>query len=179
MNPGLGVHRPDIVRVGLISDTHGLLRPEALAALAGVDHIVHAGDVGDPDFLIELGAIAPVTAVWGNVDGAELRARLPEIARKQIGGISVVVVHGHQFVSPKAAEVARSFPDAHLVVFGHSHRWESTRVGETLAVNPGSAGPPRFTLPVTLAVARIGPGILEVEFIDLLAAGGPKLLGRN
>ena len=107
--------------IGLISDTHGLLRAEVFSAFEKVDHIIHAGDVGDPDILIELEAIAPVTAVWGNVDHGELRGRLPEIARVELAGKSIVVVHGQQFGSPTPARVAGAHPDADLVVFGHSH----------------------------------------------------------
>ena len=145
------------MRIGLISDTHGLLRPGAFPLLEGVDHILHAGDVGPADLLVELEAIAPVTAVWGNTDGMELRSRLPEVARVELGGRTAVVVHGHQFGSPTPEAVSAAYPDASLVLFGHSHRAIVRRVGATLAVNPGSAGPTRFGLPVTVAIAETGP----------------------
>jgi uncharacterized protein len=156
------------IRIGLISDTHGLLRPEVFDRFAGVHHIVHAGDVGDEEILIELEAIAPVTAVWGNTDGSELRSRLPEMARVELNGLVVVALHGQQFGSPTAGVVGAEHPAADLVVFGHSHRPEIERVGRTLAVNPGSAGPARFTLPVTVAVATIGGGTVRAEIVALL-----------
>lgn len=160
---------PPVLRIGLISDTHGRLRPEVFDIFAGVDRIVHAGDVGDPDILIELGAIAPVTAVWGNVD-YELRSTLPERTVFELGGISVGVIHGQQFGSPRPALVAGEFPDADLIVFGHSHRPEIERLSGALVVNPGSAGPPRFKLPVTVAIATIGDTV-TAEIIQISAAG--------
>lgn len=157
-------------RLGLISDTHGRLRPEVFDLFAGVDHIVHAGDVGDPDILIELAAIAPVTAVWGNVD-YELRSTLRERAKLESGGISIAVIHGQQFGSPTPRLVAAEFPEADLVVFGHSHRPEIERVGGTLVVNPGSAGPARFKLPVTAAIATIENGV-TAEIVQIAGAAG-------
>ncbi|MQA89870.1 MAG: YfcE family phosphodiesterase [Gemmatimonas sp.] len=146
------------MRLGLISDTHGLLRPEVIEAFDGVQQILHAGDVGDPDILTELEAIAPVTAVWGNTDGWNLRSQLPETADLELGGVRVRVLHGHGFGRPVADAVAEANRDVGMVVFGHSHRPEVERVGAVLAVNPGSAGPVRFSLPVTVAIAEIGAG---------------------
>jgi putative phosphoesterase len=156
------------MKIGIISDTHGLLRPQVFDALEGVDHILHAGDVGDPDILVELAAIAPVTAVWGNVDGMEIRARVPEVARVELGGVRIAVVHGMQFGSPTPQKVAAAYPDAGLVVFGHSHRPLIQQVGPTLAVNPGSAGPRRFKDPVTVAIAEIEDGRVQARLIDLI-----------
>ena len=156
------------MRIGILSDTHGLLRPEVFDRLAGVDHILHAGDVGPAELLVELEAIAPVTAVWGNTDGWEVRDRVPEVARVELGGVRAVVVHGMQLGSPTPEAVAAAHPDAGLVVFGHSHRPVIRRVGSTLAVNPGSAGPRRFSLPVTLAVATVEGGRVEAELVELL-----------
>lgn len=156
------------MKIGIISDTHGLLRPQVFDALEGVDHMLHAGDVGDPDILVELAAIAPVTAVWGNVDGMEIRARVPEVARVELGGVRVAVVHGMQFGSPTPQKVAAAYPDAGLVVFGHSHRPLIQQVGPTLAVNPGSAGPRRFKDPVTVAIAEIENGRVQARLIDLI-----------
>lgn len=153
--------------LGIISDTHGLLRPEVFAAFEAVDHILHAGDVGDPDILIDLGAIAEVTAVWGNVDGFDLRDRLPEVARLTLGGVSVRVVHGHSVGAPTPEAVAALHPDADLVIFGHSHRPVIQRVGTVLTVNPGSAGPSRFRLPVTVALASIIDGQVEARIVHL------------
>jgi len=162
------------LRVGLISDTHGRLRPEVFDAFEGVDHIIHAGDVGDVDILAELEAMAPVTAVWGNVDGWDVRAKTVEEARIELGGATVVVTHGQQYGSPRAEQVAADYPDASLVVFGHSHVPEIVRVGKVVAVNPGSAGPARFTLPVTVALATIRDGEITVERIDLVTPGAGR-----
>jgi uncharacterized protein len=156
------------MKIGIISDTHGLLRANVFEAFEGVEHILHAGDVGDPDILVELAALAPVTAVWGNVDGTEIRARVPEVARLELGGVRIVVIHGMQFGSPTPQKVAAAHPDAGLVVFGHSHRPLIQQVGPTLAVNPGSAGPRRFKDPVTVAVAEIENGSVEARLIPLI-----------
>lgn len=155
------------MKVGIISDTHGLLRSEVFERFAGVDHVLHAGDLGPVEFLAELEAIAPVTAVWGNTDGWEVRKRVPEVARVELGGVAVVVVHGMQLGSPTPEKAAEAYPEAGLVVFGHSHRAVIRRVGSVLAVNPGSAGPVRFSGPVTCALAEIGEGGVEVELVTL------------
>lgn len=156
------------MKIGIISDTHGLLRAQVFEAFEGVEHILHAGDVGDPGILVELAAIAPVTAVWGNVDGMGIRARIPEVARLELGGVRIAVVHGMQFGSPTPQKVAAGHPDAGLVVFGHSHRPLIQQVGPTLAVNPGSAGPRRFKDPVTVALAEIEDGTVRARLIDFI-----------
>lgn len=156
------------MKIGIISDTHGLLRAQVFDAFEGVEHVLHAGDVGDPDILTELAAIAPVTAVWGNVDGTALRARVPEIARLELGGVRVVILHGMQLGSPTPQKAAAAHPGAGLVVFGHSHRPLVQQVGPTLAVNPGSAGPRRFKDPVTVAIAEIENGTVEARLVPLL-----------
>jgi uncharacterized protein len=155
------------VRVGLIADTHGLLRPEVVDAFAGVEHILHAGDVGSVDVLDGLIAIAPVTAVSGNVDGPELRARLPEVARVALGGARVVVVHGDQLGSPTPERVVAAYTEADLVVFGHSHRPLIRPVGDVLAVNPGSAGRRRFSNPVSIALADLGDRSITARLVTL------------
>lgn len=155
------------MRVGLISDTHGLLRPEVFAALEGVERILHAGDVGSLDLLTELEAIAPVTAVWGNTDDWDLRDRLPEVATLELAGVQVVVIHGQQFGSPSADRAVRAYPGAGLIVFGHSHVPGIERIGGVLAVNPGSAGPGRFRLPVTVAIATLEDGVAEARLVEL------------
>jgi uncharacterized protein len=157
------------MKLGLISDTHGLLRPEALRALEGVDHVLHAGDVGDPDILTELAAIAPVTAVWGNTDGWDVRDRTVEVAEVELGRVRVVVLHGHRLRAATPELAAAAHPDAGLVVFGHSHRPLVRRIGGVLAVNPGSAGPRRFRDPVTVALAHVEDGEVTAELMDLLA----------
>ncbi|HUE95821.1 MAG TPA: metallophosphoesterase family protein, partial [Longimicrobiaceae bacterium] len=165
---GVAARAEASVRLGLVSDTHGLLRPEVFEAFEGVDRILHAGDVGDEEILVELEAIAPVTAVWGNVDGFALRQRLPEVARLDLEGVAVAIVHGQQFGSPTPAAVARAHPDAALVVFGHSHEPVIERVGQVLAVNPGSAGPARFGLPVAVAIATILDRKVSAERVELI-----------
>ena len=159
------------MRIGLVSDTHGLLRPEVFDQLAGVEHILHAGDLGPLDLLTELRAIAPVTIVWGNTDGMEVRAAVPETANVRLGGVDVAVVHGHQYGSPLPRLVAAANPGAGLVVFGHSHQPVVERVGNCLLVNPGSAGPRRFSQPVTLAIATIEDGRVEATIVPLLGDG--------
>jgi putative phosphoesterase len=155
------------MKIGIISDTHGLLRAQVFEVFAGVEHILHAGDVGDPGILDELEAIAPVTAVWGNVDGFDIRKRTTEVAEIELGGVRVVVIHGMQFGSPTPQKVAAAHPDAGLVVFGHSHRPLIQPVGATLAVNPGSAGRQRFRDPVTLALADLTDGKVTARLVDL------------
>jgi uncharacterized protein len=155
------------VRIGIISDTHGLLRPEAVRALAGVEWILHAGDIGAMEILTRLESIAPVTAVVGNTDGRELRV-LPETAVVELAGARAVVLHGHRLRDATPARAAAAHPDADLVVFGHSHRPGVERVGPVLTVNPGSAGPRRFRDPVTLALAEIVGGAVSAELVQLL-----------
>ena len=133
------------VSVGLISDTHGLLRPEALAALHGSRHIVHAGDVGDPAVLDALARIAPVTAVRGNNDTGAWARRLRRIETLEIAGTRICVVHD---LAQLDRDAAAGFQ---VVVAGHSHRPAKERREGVLYVNPGSAGPRRFSLPVTVA----------------------------
>ena len=160
------------MRIGLISDTHDLLRPEVFDVFAGVDHIIHAGDVGSPDILVSLRAIAPVTAVVGNTDSWQLANELPQVATVEIGGLNVTVLHGHRLGRPNAERVADTYPDADLVVFGHSHQPEILRRGRTLIVNPGSAGPARFSLPVTLAIVEVGPAGVTAELVQLAHGRG-------
>ncbi len=162
------------MRIGILSDTHGLLRPEVFQALEGVDHILHAGDVGDPDLLLALEALAPVTAVHGNTDGWEIRDRIPDSAEVALGGLRFVVVHGHLPGHGTTPErLAAAFPDADAVVFGHTHRpfleeVPGERAGPRWFLNPGSAGPRRFHLPVTLVRGEIRDGALHVEWVHLV-----------
>lgn len=155
------------MKVGIVSDTHGLLRSELFRVFAGVDHILHAGDVGPAELLAELEAIAPVTAVWGNTDGWEIRKRVPEIATVELGGVAVVVLHGMQLGSPTPEKAAAAHPEAGLVVFGHSHKPVVRQVGTTLAVNPGSAGPVRFRDPISCAIGTVEDGRVSVELVTL------------
>jgi uncharacterized protein len=108
-----------------------------------------------------------VTGVWGNVDGREVRARVPEVAQVELAGARVVVLHGMQFGSPTPEKAAAAYPDAALVVFGHSHKPIIRQVGSVLAVNPGSAGRPRFRDPVTVALAEIADGKVTARLVEL------------
>jgi len=151
-----------VVRLGIVSDTHGLLRPELLSALDGVDAILHAGDIGDPDILLALEALAPTTAVWGNTDGFAMRQQVPEIARVTLSGVRIVVLHGHQFGrAPTPSQLRAAFPDTDLVVYGHTHVPVIERLEGCTFVNPGSAGPERTGLPVTCAHGTLD--LLEIE----------------
>jgi uncharacterized protein len=148
------------MRLGVISDTHGLLRPEVFDAFAGVDYIVHAGDVGNPGILADLGALAPVTAVYGNTDGSELRGRLPRVATLQLDGFDIVVTHGDQLGTPTPEALNAAFPDAQIIVYGHTHKPLLTLVDVVVTVmNPGGAGARRFNLPPSVGILELEPGI--------------------
>lgn len=155
------------MNVGLISDTHGKLRPEVFERFEGVQHILHAGDVGTPDVLIELEAIAPVTAVWGNTDGFDLRSRLPETAEVELQGRRILVVHGHQLGSPTAPALVAAYPGFDIVVYGHTHRPRVEHVNGVLVVNPGAAGPLRFGLTPSVAVLTLSTSTRNVSLLPL------------
>jgi putative phosphoesterase len=148
--------------IGLISDTHGLLRPEAVEVLRGSDRIIHAGDVGDPAILDALALLAPVTAVRGNIDRGAWAASLSGTEVLEIAGASIYVLHdiGELDLDPAAAGF-------HAVVYGHSHQPASYRKDGVLYVNPGSAGPRRFSLPISAGRLVIDGGELAVELIEL------------
>lgn len=152
-------------RIGLISDTHGLVRPEVFTALEGVESILHAGDVGPSDVLIELEAIAPVQAVYGNTDDPG-RPELHEAIDTTIGGVRVHVSHGHEVGSPNPERLAARY-DADVVVYGHTHRQLVTTIGSQLIVNPGAAGARRFNLEPSVAILTIVDGRAEVELVPL------------
>jgi putative phosphoesterase len=148
------------VRLGVISDTHGQLRPEVFDVFSGVDHILHAGDVGPAALLTELETVAPVTAVYGNTDGWDLRDRLPRVAMVELDGFNVVVTHGDQLGVPNPAKLHDAFPDAEILIFGHTHRPLLTLVDVVVTVmNPGGAGPRRFDLPPSVGILELEPGI--------------------
>jgi len=161
------------VRLGIISDTHGLLRPEVFDVFGKVDRILHAGDVGNPDILEELSALAPVTAVSGNVDGADLRRRAPEVADVMIDGFRFVVTHGHRLGSPTPQNLRGMWPDADVIVYGHTHKALIHDFPDfAVAINPGSAGPRRFKDPVTVAIMETEPGIPpRARIVPLLPEG--------
>jgi hypothetical protein len=141
------------MRVGLISDTHGHLRPEVFELLAGVDRILHAGDVGGPEILSDLAALAPVAAVWGNTDGWALRDIVPEHAEVQVEGIRFAVAHGHR--APTFETLLEQFPAADVIVHGHSHVPRCDRVAGRWLLNPGSAGPGGQGWAPSLAIATV------------------------
>jgi len=148
------------MRIGVIADTHGLLRPEVFRIFETVDHILHGGDVGEPRILADLETLAPVTAVYGNTDGPELRATLPQVASLRLDGFDIVVTHGDQFGSPTPASLHDAFPEAEIIVYGHTHRPLLELVDRTVTVmNPGGAGPRRFDLLPTVGIMELEPGI--------------------
>lgn len=152
--------------IGVISDTHGLVRPEALAALQGSTHILHAGDIGDPEVLEQLRTIAPVTAVRGNVDKGAWAQALPEIEVFEADGVSIYVLHdlGQLDLKPEAAGFQ-------VVVSGHSHVAKYENRNEVLFFNPGSAGPRRFKLPVTVGKLTVVNGRACAEIVELIIHG--------
>lgn len=151
-----------MLTLGIVSDTHGLVRPELLAALQGVDHILHAGDIGKPAVMEALEAIAPVTAIRGNVDKQPWTKAYPETALYEAEGASIYLVHSVDWLDldPGAAGI-----DA--VISGHSHRPGITWKEGVLYLNPGSPGPRRFKLPVSCARLRVDDGRLEPELVML------------
>lgn len=158
------------IAIGLIADTHGLLRPEVFTALAGVSEILHAGDVGTladgGSLLAELRAIAPVRAVSGNTD-APGQPELAERIDTMIGNIRVVVTHGHELGAPTPERLVAAYPHAEVIVYGHTHKPMITRIGDTLVVNPGAAGPKRFELVPSVAQLHITRGHAHVEIIPI------------
>src|SRR6266571_4268140 len=149
-------------RIGLISDTHGLLRKEAVEALRGSEQIIHAGDVGKPDILEELGKIAPVVAVRGNVDTGPWARALPETAVAEAGAVLIYVLH-----DVNALDLNPAAAGFHVVVSGHSHQPGKFERDGVLYINPGSAGPRRFQLPVTMARLNLQRKPFAVEFVEL------------
>ena len=151
--------------IGLISDTHGLVRPRVHDALAGVELILHAGDVGGDEVLDELTLIAPVLAVYGNTD-APGQPRLAESIERTIGGVSIHVSHGHEVGSPTPARLLARYATL-VIVYGHTHRQHVAHVDGRLVVNPGAAGATRFKLEPSVARLTIAEGRAEVEIIEL------------
>ena len=149
------------MRIGVISDTHGLLRPQALAALRGSDYIVHAGDIGDPSILAALREVAPLTAVRGNNDRAAWAADLPDCADVTLGGVRIHVLHD------MATLALDTQPRPRVVIAGHSHKPMSVVRDGVLLLNPGSAGPRRFTLPIAVATLDVDGGNLRPTLVTL------------
>jgi putative phosphoesterase len=150
------------MKIGIISDTHGLLRPEAVERLAGVQHIIHAGDIGRPDVIAELRRIAPVTAVRGNVDRDDWAAGYPQTEFVKLGGRFFYVLHNlaELDLDPTAAGID-------VVVSGHSHQPKVETVDGVVYLNPGSAGPRRFSLPIAMATLDLSGKELRPNIVSL------------
>jgi uncharacterized protein len=150
--------------IGIISDTHGLLRPEAVAALRGSDHIIHAGDIGDSAILQELAEIAPVTAIRGNVDRGAWARKIPPTNVLEVQGVSIYVLHNiaELDLKPESARFA-------AVIYGHSHVPKQELKDGVLYFNPGSAGPRRFRLPVTIGRLKLRGGKVSGKIVELVA----------
>ena len=154
------------MRIGAISDTHGLLRPQAERALEGVELIVHAGDVGNPEILTRLKTIAPVFAVRGNVDTDQWALAFPESSILEVGGASIYLIH-----NLRGMDLSPSGAGIDIVISGHTHQAEQWERDGVLYLNPGSAGPRRFKLPVTMAMIDLRTDAWNIEIIELLTDG--------
>ena len=159
-----------MTRIGLISDTHGLLRPEALAFLKGCDHIVHGGDIGGPEVLAQLAAIAPVTAVRGNNDRQPWADAVPDTDMVQVGGIFIYALHILDELDIDAAAAG-----VQVMVSGHTHRPKIEPRGGVLYVNPGSAGPRRFSLPISIGELIVDGGTIQPRVVDLETSGDARV----
>lgn len=157
-------HRENAIIIGLVSDTHGLIRDGLFDALAGVSQILHAGDVGGRPVLHALATIAPVLAVYGNVDPID--GLLPDSIAIDAGGLSIHVSHGHELGSPAPAKLLARY-QADVIVFGHTHRPLVHRDGARLVVNPGAAGPKRFDVQPTVGILRIINGKADVDIVAI------------
>ncbi|HXW93293.1 MAG TPA: metallophosphoesterase family protein [Terriglobales bacterium] len=148
--------------IGVISDTHGLIRPEAIEALRGSEHIIHAGDMGDPSILERLRELAPVTAVRGNVDGGDWARRIPRTNVVEIRGFTIYVLHNldELDLNPESAGLS-------AVVYGHSHIPRQEFTNGVLYFNPGSAGPRRFQLPISVGKLWVDEAKLRAEILEL------------
>jgi uncharacterized protein len=156
-------------KIGLISDTHGLLRPEALRALGGSELIIHAGDVGNPGILDTLRKIAPVVAIRGNIDTEEWAQSLPKTAVAEAGSVNIYVLH-----DARALDLDPNAAGFHFVISGHSHKPTHTERNGVNYINPGSAGPRRFHLPITIARLDLARTPWALEFVDLEKGGTVK-----
>jgi hypothetical protein len=148
------------MRLGIIADTHGLLRPEVFEVFAKVDHILHAGDIGSLDLLSELEAIAPVTAVYGNCDAWDVRSRVPQVVKQRIEGLDFVLLHGDQLGAPTPQKLHQAHPEAEVIIYGHTHRPLLTTIDLVVTVmNPGGAGQRRFDLPPSVGIMELEAGL--------------------
>ena len=157
------------MRLGIISDTHGRLPNEVFDVFEQVDHILHGGDVGGVDLLVELEALAPVTAVYGNTDGFDIRGRCDQVAKLELDGFYITVTHGDQFGMPNAIVLHENFPEAEIIVYGHTHVPLLELIDQTVTVmNPGSAGNPPDGRPPSVGIMELEPGIPPRARIVLL-----------
>jgi uncharacterized protein len=158
----------NMLRLGLLSDTHGLLRAEVKAFLQGSDHLIHAGDIGDPGILVELAAIAPLTAVRGNCDQGPWAGRLSKTEMLQVDGLLVCVIHelSRLEIDPSAAGVR-------VVVSGHTHKPLIEERNGVLFINPGSSGPRRFQLPISIGELIIAGSAVSARTLELLVQKTP------
>jgi putative phosphoesterase len=163
-----------MLTIGLISDTHGLVRPEVFDALAGVDLILHAGDVGPADVLAELATIAPVRAVWGNTD-APGRTDLVERIDEMFEQVRVVVTHGHELRSTTPPNLVGAYMHADVIVYGHTHQQLITRAARRIVINPGAAGAKRFKLQPSVGKLFIDGRKADVKLYPLLEDEEPLL----
>lgn len=155
------------MRLGLISDTHGKLRPEVFRHFDRVDRILHAGDVGSLELIAELEALAPVTAVWGNMDGFEVRTRLHETAAVDVEDRRILLVHGHRTGSPTPERLHAAYPEGDVVVYGHTHIPLVQRLAGRLFVNPGAAGPARFGRRPSVGLLTVTDRYVDARLIEL------------
>lgn len=156
---------PEAGRIGVTSDTHGLLRPELFDLFAEVDLILHAGDVVLEEHLLDLQVLAPVRAVYGNVDGAELRRKIPAVRVIDARGVRIAMAHGDRGLN--ARSLMEKVPGADVVIQGHTHLPRRERRGGVLVLNPGSAGPRRPGKPVTAAILDVGDGEARAQHLQL------------
>jgi uncharacterized protein len=153
------------MKVGLISDTHGKLRPEVFSVFEGVDVILHAGDIGSLDIITELETIAPVHAVHGNTDDSDVRDRYGEVAEVKLEGVTITIAHGHLLGSPTPRSLRSKFPNTDVIIYGHTHVALIDRNATPLVINPGAAGPARFNLRPSVAVLDLPS--LEVAQVSI------------
>lgn len=164
------------MRLGVISDTHGWLRPQVFEVFAEVDHIIHAGDIGPAELLTELEALAPVTAVYGNTDRGELRSRLPRVAELELDGFRIAVTHGDQVGrGVSSAALHELFPEADILIHGHTHIPKLELVDVVVTVmNPGAAGERRYDIPASVGIIELEAGIPpRARLVPLTAADEP------
>jgi uncharacterized protein len=154
-----------MTKVGLISDTHGSLRPEVFELFRDVDVILHAGDIGNLDIITELETIAPVHAVHGNTDDFEVRGRYGEVVEVELEGVRITITHGHVLGSPTPRSLRAKFPDTQVIMYGHTHVPLVDPYVPPLVVNPGAAGPARFKLRPSVAILHLPS--LEIEQLPI------------